>query len=50
MKKVLPHEFFYLDFKQILEEGRRQEDIYHGNVGEFLVTAGTGNKPAISGH
>lgn len=35
MKQVLPHEFFRLDFDQILEEGKRQEEINKGNVGEY---------------
>ncbi|MCL4265369.1 MAG: hypothetical protein KJ069_19300 [Anaerolineae bacterium] len=40
MKHFWPHEYFRLDFDQIIEEGRRQEQIYPGNAGELsIVTA-----------
>jgi len=37
MKEVQPHEFFRLDFDQILEEGRRQEGIHSANKGEYDI-------------
>jgi hypothetical protein len=37
MKKVWPHEFFRLDFDQMLEEGRRQEEIHTANRGEYIT-------------
>ena len=37
MKSVEPHELFRLDFDQILEEGRRQEEIDLVNKGEFAL-------------
>jgi hypothetical protein len=35
MKRVWPHEFFRLDFDQMLEEGKRQEKIHPSNAGEY---------------
>lgn len=35
MKVIRPHEFFKLDFDQIIEEGRRQEELLSANKGEF---------------
>jgi hypothetical protein len=35
MRKVWPHEFFRLDFDQMLEEGKRQEKIHTANAGEY---------------
>jgi hypothetical protein len=37
MKRVWPHEFFRLDFDQMLEEGRRQEEIHIANKGEYSL-------------
>lgn len=37
MKTVWPHEFFRLDFDQMLEEGRRQEEIHPANKGEYAL-------------
>jgi hypothetical protein len=37
MKTVWPHEFFRLDFDQMLEEGRRQEEINPVNKGEYSL-------------
>lgn len=37
MKKVLPHEYFRLDFDQMLEEGKRQEQIHSANQGEYSL-------------
>jgi len=37
MKIVQPHEFFRLDFDQILKEGKRQEELLMENIGEFMV-------------
>jgi len=34
MRRVWPHEFFRLDFDQMLEEGKRQEAIHTSNAGE----------------
>nr|MBN1228645.1 hypothetical protein [Anaerolineae bacterium] len=35
MKRVWPHEFFRLDFDQMLEVGRHQEKIHTANTGEY---------------
>jgi hypothetical protein len=35
MKRVQPHEFFRLDFDQMLEEGKRQEEVNPVNRGEY---------------
>jgi len=37
VRTVLPHEFFRLDFDQILEEGKRQEKIHTANRGEYAL-------------
>lgn len=37
MKKIWPHELFRMDFDQIMEEGKRQEKIYSGNIGEASI-------------
>jgi hypothetical protein len=37
VKIVWPHEFFRLDFDQMLEEGRRQEEINAVNAGEYRL-------------
>jgi len=37
MKRVWPHEFFRLDFDQMLEEGKRQEEIHTANRGEYSL-------------
>lgn len=37
MRTVLPHEFFRLDFDQMLEEGKRQENIHNANRGEYSL-------------
>ena len=37
MRTVLPHEFFRLDFDQMLEEGKRQEKIHTANRGEYAL-------------
>lgn len=37
MKTVWPHEFFHLDFDQMLEEGKRQEEISPVNKGEHSL-------------
>ena len=34
MCKVKPHELFLLDFNQLVEEGKRQEDLLKANTGE----------------
>lgn len=34
---ISPHEYLRLDFDQILEEGKRQEDIHSANKGEFKL-------------
>jgi len=35
MRRAWPHEFFRLDFDQMLEEGKRQEKIHTANAGEY---------------
>jgi len=35
MERVWPHEFFRLDFDQMLEEAKRQERIHTANAGEY---------------
>ncbi len=40
MKRVSPHKFFRLDFDQMLEEGKRQENIHTANVGEYNLVRG----------
>ena len=40
MKGVQPHEFFRLDFDQILEEGKRQEENHPANKGEYDIVKG----------
>lgn len=40
MQKVFPHEFFRLDFDQILQEGQRQEEIHPANTGEYSLVQG----------
>jgi len=35
MRRVWPHEFFRLDFDQMLEEGKRQKQIDTANAGEY---------------
>jgi len=37
MRKVKPHEFFRLDFDQMIEEGKRQEYLLTANAGELLL-------------
>ena len=37
MKRVWPHQFFRLDFDQILKEGERQEQIHTANKGEYAL-------------
>jgi hypothetical protein len=37
MQKVKPHEFFRLDFDQIVEEGKHQEEILRTNIGEHTL-------------
>ena len=37
MQKVKPHEFFRLDFDQIVKEGKRQEETSMANVGEYAL-------------
>ena len=37
MNKVKPHEFFRLDFDQIVDEGKRQEELLTANVGEHAL-------------
>jgi len=37
MRTVLPHTFFRLDFDQMLEEGKRQEEIHPANKGEYAL-------------
>ncbi len=37
MRTVYPHEFFRLDFEQILVEARRQETIHPANKGEYTI-------------
>lgn len=39
-KRVWPHEFFRLDFDQMLDEGKRQEKIHSANVGEYSLVRG----------
>lgn len=40
MRRVWPHEFFRLDFDQMLEEGKRQEKIHTANAGEYNLVQG----------
>lgn len=40
MRRVWPHEFFRLDFDQMLEEGDRQEKIHTANAGEYSLVRG----------
>ena len=37
MREIWPHEFFRLDFDQMLEEGKRQEEIHTANKGEYSI-------------
>ncbi len=37
MRRVKPHEYFRLDFDQILEEGKQQEELLAVNKGEFVL-------------
>lgn len=37
MKRVWPHQFFRLDFDQMLKEGERQEQIHTANKGEYAL-------------
>lgn len=37
MRKVQPHQFFRLDFDQIVQEGKRQEKILAANIGEYAL-------------
>ena len=37
MLRVWPHELFRIDFDQILEQGKRQEEIHLANRGEFSL-------------
>lgn len=37
MRTVWPHEFFRLEFDQILEEGRHQEAVHPANTGEYAL-------------
>ncbi|MBC8503634.1 MAG: hypothetical protein H8D34_02180 [Chloroflexi bacterium] len=37
MQKVKPHEFFRLDFDQMVEEGKRQEELLAINMGELAL-------------
>jgi len=37
MRKVWPHEFFRIDFDQMLEEGKRQERVDAANRGEYAI-------------
>jgi hypothetical protein len=37
MKRVWPHQFFRLDFDQMLKEGERQERIHTANKGEYAL-------------
>ena len=37
MRRVWPHEFFRIDFDQMLEEGKRQERINVANKGEYAI-------------
>jgi len=39
MKTVWPYELFRLDFDQLLEEGKRQEEIDKDNIGEYLFVS-----------
>lgn len=40
MKVVQPHEAFRLDFDQIAEEGRIQEELHPNNRGEYAISKG----------
>ncbi len=40
MRKVLPHEFFRIDFDAMLEAAKRQEEIDPSNKGEYAIAQG----------
>jgi hypothetical protein len=40
MRKVLPHEFFRIDFDTMLEAAKRQEEIDSRNRGEYAIAKG----------
>jgi hypothetical protein len=40
MRKVLPHEFFRIDFDAMLEAAKRQEEIDSRNTGEYAIAKG----------
>lgn len=40
MSKVLPHEFFRIDFDNMLEVAKRQEEIDSANNGEYAIAKG----------
>ncbi len=37
MRRVWPHEFFRIDFDQMIEEAKRQEEIHSANKGEYAL-------------
>ena len=40
MREVRPHTYFQLDFDQLLEEGKRQEEQLKVNAGELKINKG----------
>ena len=43
MREIKPHTYFRLDFEQILEEGKRQEEQLKANAGELKINKGMYN-------